>query len=134
MLLQGLTLLAFRGVAALKENLKGVILPQARYASTTSFAAAVSRLDGVDVLHVLCGQEAIPMKNITLALDEETIRAGREYAKRHNLTLNSLVRKLLRQTVSKGSSDWIDEAFALMDKVAAPPRNVSWKRKDLYRA
>jgi len=74
------------------------------------------------------------MKNITLALDEETIKAGREYAKRHNLTLNSLVRKLLRQTVSKGSSDWIDEAFALMDKAVVAPRNASWKRKDLYRA
>ena len=46
------------------------------------------------------------MKNITLALDEETIEAGREYAKRHDTTLNSLVRKLLRQTASKGSSDW----------------------------
>ncbi len=74
------------------------------------------------------------MKNITLALDEETIKAGRAYAKRHNLTLNSLVRKLLRQTVSRGSNDWIEEAFALMDKAAVPPRNVSWKRKDLYRA
>jgi hypothetical protein len=74
------------------------------------------------------------MKNITLALDEETIKAGREYAKRHNLTLNSLVRKLLRQTVSKGYSDWIDEVFALMDEAVVAPRTISWKRKDLYRA
>jgi hypothetical protein len=74
------------------------------------------------------------MKNITLALDEETIKAGREYAKRHNLTLNSLVRKLLRQTVAKGSTDWIEEVFALMDKAAVPPRGADWKRKDLYRA
>ncbi len=74
------------------------------------------------------------MKNITLALDEETIRAGREYAKRHNLTLNSLVRKLLRQTVSRGSSDWIDEAFALMDKAPLAPKSARWERKDLYRA
>jgi len=73
------------------------------------------------------------MKNITLALDEETIRAGREYARRHNLTLNSLVRKLLRQTVFKGSTDWIDEAFALMDKVRMSTTNRTWKRKDLYR-
>jgi hypothetical protein len=74
------------------------------------------------------------MKNITLALDEETIRAGREYAKRHNLTLNGLVRKLLRQTVSKGARDWIDEAFALMDKAAVPPKRASWRRGELYRA
>jgi hypothetical protein len=74
------------------------------------------------------------MKNITLALDEQTIKAGREYAKKHNLTLNSLIRRLLRQTVSHGSHDWVDEAFALMDKakVSAPIRK--WKRRDLYRA
>jgi len=74
------------------------------------------------------------MKNITLALDEETIRAGREYARRHNLTLNGLVRKLLRQTVSRGAGDWIEEAFALMDQAPVPPGDVSWKRRDLYRA
>ena len=73
------------------------------------------------------------MKNITLALDEETIRAGREYARRHNLTLNSLVRKLLRQTVSKGSTDWIDETFSLMDKAGVPPGSATWRREDLYR-
>jgi hypothetical protein len=28
------------------------------------------------------------MKNITLALDEEMLEAGREYAKRHNKTLS----------------------------------------------
>ncbi len=74
------------------------------------------------------------MKNITLALDEETIRAGREYARRHNLTLNGLVRRLLRQTVSRGASDWIEEAFALMDQAPMPPRGARWARGDLYRA
>ena len=75
------------------------------------------------------------MKNITLALDEETIKAGREYARRHNMTLNSLVRRLLRQTVTRESKDWIEESFQLMDKARVPagaPRK--WKRADLYRA
>jgi hypothetical protein len=74
------------------------------------------------------------MKNITLALDEETIKAGRAYARRHNMTLNSLVRKLLRQTVTRNAGDWIDECFQLMDKAEIPrdaPR--TWKRSDLYR-
>jgi hypothetical protein len=75
------------------------------------------------------------MKNITLALDEQTIKAGRAYARRHNMTLNSLVRKLLRQTVRPDAEDWIDECFRLMDKAKIPsdaPRR--WKRTDLYRA
>lgn len=43
------------------------------------------------------------MKNITLALDEQTLAAGRAYAQRHGTTLNSLVRDLLRRaTVDAG--------------------------------
>jgi hypothetical protein len=74
----------------------------------------------------------VAMRNITLALDEETIKAGREYARKHNLTLNSLIRKLLQQTVSKASRNWIEECFALMDK-AEVGRIKTWKREDLYR-
>jgi hypothetical protein len=73
------------------------------------------------------------MKNITLALDEKTIEAGREYARRHNLTLNSLVRKLLQQTVSQSSRNWIEECFSLMDGAAVCSPIKRWKREDLYR-
>jgi hypothetical protein len=78
----------------------------------------------------MCKETA--MKNITLALDEKTIRAGREYARKHNLTLNALIRRLLQQTVSKGSRNWIEECFALMDK-AEVSGIEKWKREDLYR-
>jgi len=74
------------------------------------------------------------MKNITLALDEDTIKAGREYARKHNLTLNSLVRRLLQQTVSKESKNWIEESFSLMDKANFISIKKTWKREDLYRA
>jgi len=73
------------------------------------------------------------MKNITLALDEKIIKAGREYARRHSLTLNSLVRKLLEQTVSQDSRNWIEECFALMDKAKIPSGAKKWKREELYR-
>ena len=74
------------------------------------------------------------MKNITLALDEDTIKAGREYARKHNLTLNSLVRRLLQQTVYKESKNWIEESFSLMDKANSTSIKKTWKREDLYRA
>lgn len=48
------------------------------------------------------------MKNITLALDEKIIKKGRKYASRHNLTLNSLVRKLLEQTIEEDSQNWLE--------------------------
>jgi hypothetical protein len=73
------------------------------------------------------------MKNITLALDEKIVKAGREYARKHNLTLNSLIRRLLEQTVTHESTEWIDECYLLMDKAAVCPPAPKWKREDLHR-
>jgi hypothetical protein len=73
------------------------------------------------------------MKNITLALDEKIIKAGREYARKHNLTLNSLIRRLLEQTVTRNSGKWVDECYLLMDKAEMPGGTKKWKREDLYR-
>ena len=73
------------------------------------------------------------MKNITLALDEKIIRKGRQYATKHNLTLNSLVRKLLERTVEEDSQNWLEECFHLMDKVKIARGVRKWKREDLYR-
>ena len=39
------------------------------------------------------------MKNITLALDDETVEAARAYAERHQTTRSALVRELLMKTV-----------------------------------
>ena len=74
------------------------------------------------------------MKNITLAMDEKIIRKGRAYAAKHNLTLNSLVRRLLEKTVDADSSDWLEECFAKMDKIDLPAKIEKWNREDLYRA
>jgi hypothetical protein len=73
------------------------------------------------------------MKNITLALNEKTIKAGREYARKHNMTLNSLVRKLLDQTVQNTENNWIEECFSLMDNVKIATKNTKWTRQDLHR-
>ena len=47
---------------------------------------------------------AVRVKNITLALDDETLDAGRAYAQRHQTTLNALVRELLVKTACTGGS------------------------------
>jgi len=73
------------------------------------------------------------MKNITLSIDEETLNTGRQYARRHNLSLNSLVRRLLKQSVMKSSALWITESFQIMDKAKASSQGRKWKREDLYR-
>jgi plasmid stability protein len=72
------------------------------------------------------------MKNITLALDEETLAAGRTYAQRHGTTLNSLVRDLLRRAAVEDRNRTVAELFRLMDTHSGDSRGETWTRDDLY--
>ena len=72
------------------------------------------------------------MKNITLALDEETLDAGRAYAQRHQTTLNALVRQLLVKTVIEDREAAVREMFRLMDAHPGKSRGRRWTREELY--
>ena len=72
------------------------------------------------------------MKNITISLDDKVLEAGRIYAKAHNMSLNSLIRRLLAQTVSPSSENWLDECFALMDQAKANSHGQKWDRGEIY--
>ncbi len=73
------------------------------------------------------------MKNITLSIDEVTLKAGREYARKHNMSFNSFVRQLIQQNVLKTSAQWLVELFELMDKAKANSAGKKWKRQDFHR-
>ncbi|TXT51272.1 MAG: hypothetical protein FD137_94 [Spirochaetes bacterium] len=73
------------------------------------------------------------MKNITLSMDEKVLRAGREYARRHNISFNVLVRRLVEQAVLSTKDSWLDDTFSLMDTLHASTENVMWTREELYR-
>jgi HKD family nuclease len=73
------------------------------------------------------------MKNITLAIDEEILTQGREYAKKHNMSFNALVRKSLEKTVKKSPKDWLDNMFKEMDKDSVSSEGQKWTREELYR-
>jgi hypothetical protein len=72
------------------------------------------------------------MKNITLALDEQTLEAGRAYAQRHQTTLNALVRELLVKTVSGDREAAVREMFRLMDAHPGNSGGRGWTREELY--
>ena len=72
------------------------------------------------------------MKNITLALDEETLDAGRAYAQRHQTTLNGLIRDLLAKAVVADHQAAVHEMFRLMDAHPGHSRGERWTREDLY--
>ena len=73
------------------------------------------------------------MKNITLSIDEKLLKESREYAKKHNISLNALIRSLLKQTVSNSSTRWLEELFKLMDAAKGNSGGMKWRREDLYR-
>jgi hypothetical protein len=75
---------------------------------------------------------SVYMKNITLALDEETLEAGRDYAQRHNTTLNALVRELLVKKVLADKNAAVREMFRLMDAHPGNSGGNRWSREDLY--
>ncbi len=72
------------------------------------------------------------VKNITLAIDDETLEAGRSYASRHQTTLNSLVRELLVRTVLADRQALANEMFRLMDAHPGNSEGKRWTREDLY--
>jgi hypothetical protein len=74
----------------------------------------------------------VTMKNITLALDERTLEAGRAYAQRHQTTLNALVRELLVKTVLADRQAAVHEMFRLMDEHPGSSGGRSWTCEELH--
>jgi hypothetical protein len=72
------------------------------------------------------------MKNITISVDDETLESAREYARQHRTSINALLRQFLKQTASKKSGDWLQEAFSALKKAGGGSGGKRWKREDLY--
>ncbi len=73
------------------------------------------------------------MKNITLSIDDGLLKLGREYAKTHHVSFNVFVRRLIEQTVTKKSSQWLDDTFEYIDRNTDSRAGITWKREDLHR-
>lgn len=72
------------------------------------------------------------MKNLTISVDEKLLEAGRAYAKQHNISLNTLIRRLLARTVAPSFQGWLEECFQLMDRAAVNSGGRNWQREELY--
>jgi hypothetical protein len=71
------------------------------------------------------------MKNIILAIDEEILERGEEYAKRHHTSLTGLVQDLLEQTV-KPRTELLEEMFRLMDEAKGNSEGETWTREEIH--
>jgi len=72
------------------------------------------------------------MPNVTISIEEDLLKSGRQYAEKHHTSMNALIRKMLEQTVKRDSIQWIEECFALMDRAGVRSKGKTWKRGDLY--
>ena len=72
------------------------------------------------------------MPNITISLEDDLLKSGRQYAENHGTSVNALIRRLLEQTVRPSRSDWVEECFALMDRANAHSNGQKWSREELY--
>lgn len=72
------------------------------------------------------------MPNVTISIDEELLAKGRRYARKHNISLNALLRKLLKETVESEFVDWLEQCFLLMDQANGNSRGRKWRREELY--
>ncbi len=71
------------------------------------------------------------MKNITLSIPEDLLMRSREYAIKHDTSLNKLIRQLLRSTVMSDSERDQMALFSYMDK-AEVKEYSNWTRDELY--
>ena len=82
-------------------------------------------------VHVICVME-VCLANITLSISDELLAAGRDYAVKHNISLNALIRKLLKRVVDHSSQDWLAECFRKMDQAVGDSESARWSREELY--
>jgi len=72
------------------------------------------------------------MPNVTISFDEKLLKKARDYAKKHRLSLNALLKNLLLQELNSENQDWLEELFKRMDQAHANSEGKKWEREKLY--
>jgi hypothetical protein len=74
------------------------------------------------------------MKNITLAIDEDVLRAARRYAAQHDTTVNALVRDYLTRLIAfeDKAAKAREELVEMAKKSKARMGSWKWNREDAY--
>jgi hypothetical protein len=75
------------------------------------------------------------MQNITLSADETALAIARNYAKKHNTTLNQLVRDYIQEIVTKSERESFIDEFLQFTKEPAGCSEPGWKfdREEIHR-
>ncbi|NQZ76904.1 MAG: hypothetical protein HRT61_12510 [Ekhidna sp.] len=71
------------------------------------------------------------MKNVTLAIPDQTLQKARAYAQKHNTTLNNMIREFLKSTVETEQVNLEESLKDAQSKLNANSKRLT-KREDLY--
>lgn len=74
------------------------------------------------------------MKNITLSIDEGTLREARKYAAERNTTVNAMVREFLTDVAGREArvKEAVKRLAALSEEANLKVGSRSWTRDDLH--
>lgn len=72
------------------------------------------------------------MRNLTISIDEKTLEESRRYAKARGMSLNALIRELLRRTVHRAGPGTLEHMWQLSDDLGISSKGKKWTRDELY--
>ena len=72
------------------------------------------------------------MPNITLSVPEVLLKESRQYAQKHNTSLNAMIRNFLEKTILRKKKGWLKGTFDLVDANPVSSKGKRWTREELY--
>ena len=89
------------------------------------------RTKTLDTIHK-CTHTAL--MNITLSTDKKIIEKSREYAKKHNTSLNELVRNFLKKLINESDTLVLSEEFEklALKEGGKSAKSYKFNREDIY--
>lgn len=71
--------------------------------------------------------------NITLSADKTLIKKAREYAKKHDTSLNKMIRAFLQSVISDTNSKNDVEFFLnTVERIQGNSKGITWSREEIY--
>lgn len=72
------------------------------------------------------------MRNITLSFPDDLIEKGRNYARKHDMSLNALVRDAFRRMVESEMEDPTADIFEALERASGRSDGRRWTRDEIY--
>jgi metal-responsive CopG/Arc/MetJ family transcriptional regulator len=73
------------------------------------------------------------MRNVTLSFPDDLIEKGKDYARKHDMSLNALIRDAFRRMIESETKDSTAGLFAALDSAAGKSGGDRWTRDEIYR-